>query len=263
MFGFVVTQNTESNQVTKMISLFVVITECMRGNNVMNFYLSRLITALSTFLTSFIITLDSFSALTIPILSVGYSSTKSMNISRIICSHHMFSATLFRATNIFRIFKSRWGNSHFFATIGAIYSGFLYAISPAIFGIVFLKAIPVAIYLILTLSGEECLFALRAFLIYASLKFFAFVGVRTLNTTEYIGSFHSVVRYGNHLSAVVTLCLDHWLYQKVCPSWKSVLLFRQSAHLGHVLNKTSDLSNRLNTVIIPCGGSILPQASRS
>ena len=254
MFGFIMTRNTESNQIAKMVSPFKIVLESMRGDNVMDFHLSRLFSVLATFLASPVIALDSFSSLTIPILSIRYSSTKTMNVSWIVLPCHVFGAAFLRATYILGVFKARWRDNHLFATIGAIYSYFLYATRPTISGDIFLKTIPIAILLVFALSSPECLFALWASFIFASLKFSRFVGIRALNTTKHIRCFHAIRFYFYALTAKITSGFDHYISQKVCPSWKSVLLFRQSVHSGHVLNKTSDLSNYLNTIIIPCAG---------
>ena len=219
-----------------------------------NFHLSRLFGFLSTVLTYPIIALDGFPALAVPILSVGYSSTKPVNVRRVIFTRHIFSTAFLRATNIFGVLKARWWDSNLFGTIRTFNCYFLYTTRPTVFSYVFLKTSPIAVLSFFAFSSTEYLFTLWTSFIYASLKSFAFVNIGALNTAKHIIRSYSIGFYLNSFATVIARSLDHCISQKVCPSWKSVLLFRQSVHSGHVLNKTSDLSNYLNTIIIPCAG---------
>jgi len=198
-----------------MIGAFVISVEVMCWNDVMNVQISRLSSFLSAVLASLIITLNCFSALAAPVLSIRNAPAVAMNKSRVVLAHHVLSAAFLRATNVFGILQpTRWYRK-FLTTIGAIRSDFLDTAFPSILGDIGKITGATAINRIIAFCGRKSLIAFGAnmgesfcFLCLSIMR------VLALNTTKYLASAKAVRLDRDYLSAVIASAFDHLVLKR-------------------------------------------------
>jgi hypothetical protein len=110
-FGFFMALNAKSNKVHEVIRPFIIPVENMRRGNMVDVQTSWLFERSPANLTFPVVAPDCLPSLASPVKPVGYSSSVTMNKSRVSYANHVLSPAQNRTTYIFSAFRSGLRNT--------------------------------------------------------------------------------------------------------------------------------------------------------